>query len=104
MKYVEGIIKPGSRIGKSLGFTREKFDGWLWIMDNAIYLSMIFSLDPGKGNLSKLMNNILKEGFIVKVPTPLGRMLDIVQAKGFYPVPEGEYMVWIKQPKRKKCQ
>ena len=76
-------IDLDSKLGIQLGFTSDKFDGWLWKRGNCIYISFIESKDAGKGNLSRLFDNILKQGYVIKVPTPMGRMVSILIEKGF---------------------
>jgi len=97
----DGIIRPSSVAGKLLGFTKSKFDGWLWKTDNRIMISMVISKKPGKGNLSALFKQIESLGFIVAVPTPLGGMLSILKNKGFVQTVEvdklmGPVEVWVK--------
>ena len=77
------IIEPDSPFAQELGFTSNKFRGWLGKQENFIYISFIESVDEGQGNLSKLFNRILELGYSIKVPTPLGLMRKIVQKKGF---------------------
>lgn len=60
-----------------------KFSGWLWKKGDFVYISFIQSLDEGKGNLSRLFNSILKQGYGIKVPTPFPRMEMICRKKGF---------------------
>jgi len=78
-----GIITLDSKRGKLLGFTSNLFEGYLWKKDDTIIISFIVSKQEGQGNLSKLFNNILKKGYKVNVPTPMGKMLQIVRAKNF---------------------
>jgi hypothetical protein len=68
-----------------LGFTSDKFDdnSYLWERDGAIYISFISSLYEGEGNVRKLFQTILEKGYVLKVPTPLGRMNHIVRDNGF---------------------
>ena len=79
----DGIIELDSPFAKKLGFTSDKFDGWLWKKGKYIYISFIISRKPGKGNLRRLFNRIRKLGYGIKVPTPLGVMRVIVQKYGF---------------------
>jgi len=79
----DGVIHPDSKFGKKIGFTSDKFDGYLWKLGDYIYISFIISKQPNQGNLSKLFNNILNTGHGVKVPTPIGKMEIIVRRKGF---------------------
>ena len=104
----DGIIEPDSEFGKRIGFTSDKFEGWLWKKGDAIYISFIISKQPRKGNLSKLFDNIFRLGYTVKVPTPLGVMELIVRKKGFKLTREwwdraGEWVdVWVKSPVREE--
>jgi len=66
-----------------IGFTSDKFDGYLWRRDNHITISAILSRQPGQGNLSRLFDAILAKGLDVKVPNPLPRMEQIGKNKGF---------------------
>ena len=79
----EGMIDLDSRIGKQLGFTSDKFDGWLWCKDGFIWISYIRALTPGNGDFSKLVKSILDHEYGVKVPTPFPRMEAILQHLGF---------------------
>lgn len=93
----DGIIELDTDRGKELGFTSDKYGGYLWKQGNYIMLSMINS----KGYLLNLFNAIKKKGYGVKVPTPLGRMEKIVQLKGFKRTWEQDEMmgaveVWVK--------
>jgi hypothetical protein len=66
-----------------LGFTSDKFDGYLWKKGNDILVSFIISKDEGKGNVRFLFDSILKSGHTVKVPTPFARMRMICERLGF---------------------
>lgn len=79
----EEIIYPDDSLGVALGFTSDKFDGYLCLVGSAIYVSMIESITPGNGNLSKLFENILNKGYDIKVPTPLPKMKKILLKKSF---------------------
>ncbi len=85
----DGCIPAGSEIGNVLGFTSDKFDGWLWKKGGEIMISFIESKDQGKGNVRALMDRLeLVWGVTVAVPTPLGRMQRILEARGFKPTLE----------------
>jgi len=96
-------IEPDSEFGKTLGFTSDKFDGWLWRKDRYIYISFIISKQPRRGNLRRLFKRILELGYGIKVPTPLGLMRAIVRKYGFKQTVEtfeeiGEPVeVWVKE-------
>ena len=77
------LIHLDTPFAKELGFTSDRFEGWLGQKDGYIYISFIESLQPGQGNLSELFDNILKLGYGVKVPTPFARMKAIITKKGF---------------------
>ncbi len=81
--FNNGIIDVDSREGKKLGFTSDKFNGWLWKTDNSIYISFIQSINQNKGNFSELLNNIESKGYVIKVPNPLKKMKQILIKKGF---------------------
>ena len=91
--FSDGIIKVDSKTGKALGFTSDKFEGdigpmvgsYLWKDGNRILVSLVTSVHPGQGNLSKLFATIESKGYRVAVPTPLGHMQQILEAKGFKP-------------------
>ena len=99
----DGKIGINSEFGKEIGFTDDKFSGWLWKKGNYIYVSFIESKQEGKGNLSKLFNSIQAKGFGIKVPTPFSRMESIIKRKSFVKTHEmfeavGEMAdVWVKE-------
>ena len=70
----DGIIELDSAVGKDLGFTSDKFEGWLGKQGNYIYVSFIISKQPNQGNFHNLIEAIHKHGFKIKVPTPFWRM------------------------------
>ncbi len=85
------------------GFTSDRFYGHLRRRRNSVYIWLVLSKDPGKGNFSSLVQSILDDGYTIKIPTPIGRMNEIVRARGFVPTlefdPEGEvFEVWVKEP------
>ena len=104
MKQSKGIFSFGHPLAEKLGFTEDKFDGWLGKKDGYIYISFIISKAQGKGNLTKLFNNILSLGYGIKVPTPFERMKQICVKKGFRKSIEddrylGPVEVWVKEVK-----
>ena len=94
----DGIIELGSPLAIKFGFTKEKFSGYLWKRHKMILISLVESLQPNKGNFSKLLNMIWNEGFCVGVPTPLGKMQSILEKKGFQPYRDEDCVLWIKEP------
>ena len=77
------IINLNSEFAKEIGFTSDKFAGWLWKDESRIIISCIDSLQPNQGNFSLLLKAIQQAGFDVAVPTPLPRMKAILIKKGF---------------------
>ena len=100
----DGIILPDSEFGRRIGFTSDKFYGYLWKRGDSIYISMIVSKKPMQGNFSRFIDNILRLGYKVKVPTPIGIMPLILAKKGFKKTHEydekfgGMVEVWVKEP------
>lgn len=66
-----------------IGFTSDKFDGYLWKGDHHITISVITSRHPGQGNLSRLFDAIQAKGLGIRVPNPFPRMEAICKKKGF---------------------
>lgn len=92
-----GMILPDTN---TLGFTSEKFEGWLWKKADSIYISFIESKQPGRGHFSQLLKAILDSGHSVKVPTPFAKMQQILVKKGFTKTIEqdeemGAVEVWV---------
>ena len=76
-----GIIEIDSDAGKEIGFTSDRFYGYLWKTDDSIVISFIES--HKRGNFRQLVEKILDLGLRVDIPTPLGRMEDIVNKNGY---------------------
>lgn len=77
----EGCVVPAP--DAPFGFTPDLFAGYLTRKGSAVYVSLVTSLQPGRGNLSRLFDAIQVEGLTVKVPCPIGRMPAILKRKGF---------------------
>jgi len=96
----EGQIKIDSIAGRCLGFTSDLFslDSYLWKIEKVIWISLIFSNYPGKGNFKKLIQNIFDLGYTVKVPTAFRGMKQILTKWGFEQEVDLESgcEVWIK--------
>lgn len=96
------MLANGSPEAKKYGMTLELFspDSYLWELPDRVYISLIFSNKPGRGDLSKLINNILEKGKICVVPTPLGKMVAILKHLEFKPYvdPEDGCELWVKKP------
>jgi len=78
-------IDLDSELAQTLGFTSDKFSGWLWLKDRIVIISFIMSLHQGKGNFSSLLRAIKNNGYKAAIPTPLGKMQAILSRKGFKP-------------------
>ena len=96
----DGIILLDSKRAKKFGFTSNRYySGWLWKKGDYIIISFIES----KGYLLNLFNSILKAGYKIKVPTPLGKMQRILELKGFrktyeyWKETEEDIEIWIKE-------
>jgi hypothetical protein len=79
----DGIIELDSEVGRMLGFTSDRFSSgsYLWKRDEVIAISFIESLN--RGNFRELVQRILSLHFSVHIPTPLGRMQEIVRKNGY---------------------
>lgn len=96
----DGIIELDTDFAKEIGFTSDKFDGWLWLDHGYVIISFIRSKRKMQGNLNKLFDTIFDKGFGIKVPTPTKAMKTILIRKGFDESFEydrhGPVEVWIK--------
>lgn len=77
----DGIIELDSDAGKILGFTSDRFDGYLWRAGQSVSISFIQSYE--RGNFRALVARIHELGLRVDVPTPLGRMQSIVRRNNY---------------------
>ena len=103
-KKPDFVCEPGDPRVKKYGWTKSKFKGYLSIDGKIIYVSSIWSNQMGKGNYSKLVKNLLKAGFEIRVPSPFPLMESICLHLGFEKTQEwfpemGEMIeVWILKP------
>ena len=77
------VCEPGDIRVKKFGWTKSKFRGYLSLDGKTIWVSSIWSHQKGRGNFSRLVKNIRKAGFTIKVPSPFPRMEAICQHLGF---------------------
>lgn len=79
----DGMIELDSECGLSLRFTSDRYGrgSYLWKKDGAIIVSFIESLS--KGNFRELAKAIIASGLRVEIPTPIGRMEEIVRKAGY---------------------
>ena len=88
----KGIIHPGEN---AYGFSKEKFDGYLWKKGQFMWISLITSKCPGCGNVRKLFDAIESFGLRIIVPVPSSRMMQICRKRGMELVSilsDGEYI------------
>jgi hypothetical protein len=78
---IDGIINLDTERGRVLGFTIDRYDGYLWKTGDSIIISLIESKQ--RGNFRELVQRIHEHGWTVKVPTPLSRMEEIVRKNGY---------------------
>ena len=77
---IDGIINLDTERGRELGFTHDRYEGYLWKVGDSIIISFIESKQ--RGNFRELVQRIHALGLTVKVPTPLGRMHEILLKNG----------------------
>ena len=79
----DGIVELDSPAGKQLRFTSDRFahDSYLWIQGKTLTVSFISSRE--RGNLRELITRARSLGFTIVIPTPLGRMREIVRENGY---------------------
>ena len=93
-------VYPGDPRARAWGFTPERWEGsYLAKEEGRVLLSLLQASSPGKGYLRDLVAGIEAEGLRVAVPTPLGRMVEILRRWGFVPHTEhdelfGPVEVW----------
>lgn len=97
----DGIINLDSDRGKSIGFTSDKFMGYLWKTGEHIIITVINSLEPNKGHLKALFKTIEDQEYKIKVPTPFAGMTELLTRWGFREHIEqdprfGPVEVWLK--------
>lgn len=103
-EFADGIIDLLTERGDSIGFTVDRFhDGsYLWKKGDAIIISFIWSRE--RGNFRELVRRIHELGLAVEVPTPMGRMAEIVKKNGYIHTPrycpemESNVDVWRLEP------
>lgn len=97
------IVDPDSEFGKKIGFTSDKFKGYLTRLQEYVVISLLMSKQPNQGNVRNLFEAIKREGFKIKVPCPIGRMFYIVKKNNFKLTHEwsedmGEHVeVWVER-------
>ena len=82
------VCEPGDPRVRKYGWVPQRFKGYLSIVDQTVWISSVLSLNPGKGNLSKLVRALHRSGYQIKVPGPFPRMIEICKHLGFTNRPE----------------
>lgn len=79
------VILPGSELGNKVGFTKENFSGYLCLGDEGvIYISLLESLNEGKGNTRRLIKNLKSNYKKVVATTVISEILEhILITEGF---------------------
>lgn len=85
-----GCIPPDCDFAKEIGFTSDRFSGYLWKRGNVISVSLIMSRKEGRGNFLRLLNALKEKGYDIAVPNPGNRMalicdrfgMELIQHKG----------------------
>lgn len=85
----DGMMEPG-QAPEHWGFTLKNFEegSYLWITGKKCTVSFIVSRKKGAGCFSRLVKAVEKDGYALEVPTPLGRMKEILTRWGFKPTEE----------------
>jgi len=101
------VVEPGDPFGIEIGFTTDRFSGYLSRVGDVVWISAIFSLQPGKGNFSRLVNECLRRGYMVKIPNPFPHMQRIAAHLRFMQTYEddsyyGLSEVWVKDAKKRR--
>lgn len=79
------MILLDTEFAKSIGFTSDKFTEWsyLYYHGDILWISLIATVKPRNGDFRAMMENIIKEGYTFRIPTPLGRMSKICIKQGW---------------------
>jgi hypothetical protein len=104
LRIPQGMIRLDSEFAKELSFTSGFFKegSYLWGDGNRVVVSLIESRNPGQGAFRTFLRTCDRLGIIIVVPSPLPRMMAILQHYGFVETWEsddvfGEVDVWIKE-------
>jgi hypothetical protein len=81
----DGVIEVDSDRGKVIAFTSRIWakESFLWKRGNVIFISAIMSIEPGDGSFREMVRMFSACGYTVKIPTPTGKMVDIVRKCGY---------------------
>ena len=84
------LILPDSQQGVLWGFTSAYFwtGSYLSLVDDYVYVSAVMTIEQRQGHFRNLICAILADNYGVKIPTPLGRMAEIVRVNHYRPTQE----------------
>ena len=94
-----GCIPPDCDFAKEIGFTSDKFSGYLWKRGNAILVSLIISREERRGNFLHLLNALKEKGCDIVVPNPSSRMALICDRFGMELIQQK-----VQKQKKMKCR
>lgn len=77
-------VYPSSDEGREIGFTSNKFSGYLWNNeDGTIIISLIISHHEGRGNVRRLLDILSSKFHTIVIPVASARMKYIANKYGF---------------------
>lgn len=79
------IINVDDDFAKQIGFTSDKFIGYLWRDNERIIISAIMAINPRQGHFTELINAIENLKFKVTVPNPSWQMKVYLAKRNFVP-------------------
>ena len=97
----EWVCEPGDPRVEQYGWTIDQFSGYISIIENTIWISSIWSLQPGNGHFSKMIRAMHAAGYEIKVPGPFPHMRCICKHLGFtktiedFPEAHSDIIVYI---------
>lgn len=78
-----GPYRPGTSTAERLGFTHNRFKGYIYLTGGCVWVSLVESKAPKKGHFSSFIRGLVAKGYTVKVPCPIGEMPSILKHLGF---------------------
>lgn len=97
---MNGLVTIDSEFSKMVGFTSDKFAGYLWREGNRVLCTILACKNPCEGEVVKLFQNIEERGLHPCVPNPSRRMRRVLRKAGCVPRKErldslqGEVELW----------
>jgi hypothetical protein len=98
-KKPDYVCEPGDPRVRKYGWRKGKFKGYVSIVEKTIWISSVWSLQPGRGNFKRMVKRMHNAGYEVKVPSPFPNMESICNHLGFERTeelfPEADEMVTV---------